>query len=186
MLGEIFTGYRNTAKGWVHISLKPKRLKLVRGERKELFSAHTCPSLIAPMMGNGSSQLADHTENGTGVMAQGVQHHLDKMLQPMVLQTLKHKVQHTAGTSWPGSVVPPALQQLTATARQTQGKGIREAVSLPPAVLGKGLSQDVFMQLSFCSASFKLLSFCFLHLSPVISHLPLSSATSSSGSLRFT
>lgn len=87
VLGEIFTGHRNTAKGRVHISLKPKRPKLVRGERKELFSAHTCPSLIPPTMGNGSTWLADQTENGTRVTAQGVQHHLHKMLQPLVLQT---------------------------------------------------------------------------------------------------
>lgn len=157
VLGEIVTALRNMAKGQIHISLKPKRLQLVQEESCSLPTP-ACPSSL-PCQGHftrwsGSTQLADQTENGTGVMAGGVHCHLGKLPEPLMPQTPKHKVQCTVGSSWLGPRVSAALQQLTATACQTQRKAV-EVVSHPPAVscwLGQRFVTRCFTQPSWTSA----------------------------------
>ena len=132
MLGEVFTVLRNAGKGQVHISLKPKGLQLVRGERCSLPT----PAHPSPLQCQGcctrwsrSARLADQTENGTGVTTGRIHCHLGKLLRPLVLQTPRHEVQGTAGSSRLEPRVSSALQQHMATARHTRRKVVVEMVS---------------------------------------------------------
>lgn len=69
-------------------------------------------------------------------MAEGVHCHLGKLLELLGSQTPKLKVQRTVGNSWLGPRASSALQQLTATARQTQRKVVKWFHTPPQSHVG--------------------------------------------------